>query len=526
MMAVPTISMAAAASWVNLGTATDFAVMAGSTITNTGYSVINGNIGLSPGSAVTGFPPGDEPSGSMYIANAGAIQAQNDLLTAYNDAAGQTPAEDLTGQDLGVLTLTPGVYNFSSSAQLTGRLILDGQNQSDPVFVFQIGSTLTTAVSSEVYLENGATPCRVFWQVGSSATLGVNSIFRGTIMANTSITANTGVTMLGRLLAMGGAVTLDTDTITDAICSEHEAPPAAGTPSSTATLNVIKNVAGGSEVPADFSLFVKNSSGVDVAGPAAGVVSPGTPYTLAAGTYVVGEVASAGYTPSYSVDGINSTSGNIALASGTTNTVTITNTYTPPGGGGGGAPILPLIKVIKTPDPLALTSGPGSVTYTYTVTNPGIFALSNVSVTDNKVSPVTYVSGDVNSDNLLEPTETWIYTGKTNLDATTTNTATATGSANGTIVTSLPASATVVVTPPVVTPPVVTPPVVTPPVVTPPVVTPPVVTGGKVVTRTVKGGQIPKTSTPFSAPMYELLLIGAALTLFGAVGWRNRKRYE
>jgi hypothetical protein len=133
---------------------------------------------------------------------------------------------------------------------------------------------------------------------------------------------------------------------------------------------------------------------------------------------------------------------------------------------------------------------------------------------------VTYVSGDVNADKLLQPGETWIYTSTTNLDATTTDTATATGSANGLTATGV-ASATVVVTSPVVVTPVVTPPVVVTPTVASPVVTPPVV-----VTRTVTGGQIPKTSTPFSIPMYELLLIGAALTLFGAVGWRKRKRYE
>jgi len=151
----------------------------------------------------------------------------------------------------------------------------------------------------------------------------------------------------------------------------------------------------------------------------------------------------------------------------------------------------PLINVIKTPEPLALTSGQGSVKYTYKVTNPGMVALSNVSITDDKVSPVNYVSGDVNADNLLQPNETWIYTGKVILNATTTNTATAKGSANGVTATDI-AFATVVVTPPVVG------------------------------TPTVTGGQLPKTATPW----YNVLLAGAALTLIGAVGWRSRKRYE
>jgi hypothetical protein len=189
-----------------------------------------------------------------------------------------------------------------------------------------------------------------------------------------------------------------------------------------------------------------------------------------------------------------------------------------------------MIKVIKTPSPTALT-GPGSVTFTYTVTNPGTVTLSGVSVTDTPLGPATYVSGDVNHDNLLEPTETWIYTITTNLDATTTNTATATGSANGLTATNI-ASATVVVTSPAVVTPVITPPAVTPPVVVTPVVVTPVApvssvpVASPVVTQTVKGGQMPKTSTPFSIPMYELLLLGVALTLFGAAGRRKRKRYE
>jgi uncharacterized repeat protein (TIGR01451 family) len=185
-----------------------------------------------------------------------------------------------------------------------------------------------------------------------------------------------------------------------------------------------------------------------------------------------------------------------------------------------------MIKVIKTPNPTALT-GPGSVTFTYTVTNPGTVTLSGVSVIDTPLGPATYVSGDVNHDNLLEPTETWIYTITTNLDATTTNTATATGSANGLTATNI-ASVTVVVTSPAVITPVITPPAVTPPVVVTPVapVSSVPVAASPVVTQTVKGGQMPKTSTPFSIPMYELLLLGVALTLCGAAGWRKRKRYE
>jgi hypothetical protein len=207
---------------VNLGTANNFAVLAGSAVTSAGNTVINGDLGLSPGTSVTGFGPGIV-NGTTHFGDAVALQAQNDLNTAYNTAAGLAPTENLTGQNLGGLTLTPGVYFFSSSAQLTGTLTLNGEGLVDPVFVFQMGSTLTTASDSSVVTINddgSSTPgISVFWQVGSSATLGTGTTFEGNILAMTSITATTGATDLdGRLLAENGSVTLDDNTIT--------APPA------------------------------------------------------------------------------------------------------------------------------------------------------------------------------------------------------------------------------------------------------------------------------------------------------------
>lgn len=213
----------AAESTVNLGTAASFAVLAGTTITNTGPSTIGGsvggNAGVSPGTSVTGFPPGTVSDGTLHSADAAALQAQADLATAYNDAASRAVTADLSGQDLGGLTLTAGVYKFSSSAQLTGTLILDAQGDPEAVFIFQIGSTLTTASSSAVSLINGARFCRVFWQVGSSATLGTNTEFVGHIFALTSIAAQTGATVQGQLLARNGAVTLDNNTITNGVCA-------------------------------------------------------------------------------------------------------------------------------------------------------------------------------------------------------------------------------------------------------------------------------------------------------------------
>ena len=209
----------AAPSPVDLGTADGYAVLGGQTVTNTGPSVITGDLGVSPGSAVTGFPPGIvSPPGTIHPADAVALQAQTDVTVAYDTTAGLPCTADLTGLNLGGLTLTPGVYCFSSSAQLTGTLTLDGQGDPEADFVFKTGSTLTTASASTVVLINQAQACRVFHQVGSSATLGTNSQFVGTILALTSITATTGTSVQGRLLARNGAVTLDTNSVTRPVC--------------------------------------------------------------------------------------------------------------------------------------------------------------------------------------------------------------------------------------------------------------------------------------------------------------------
>jgi Ice-binding-like/PEP-CTERM motif len=201
-----------AATLVDLGTAGSFAVLAGSTVTNTGPTTIQGNVGVSPGTAITGFPPGSV-NGTIYSAGTVAAQAQSDLTTAYNFAAGEAATATLTGTDLGGLTLLPGVYFFASTAQLTGTLTLDNTSNANALYVFQIGSTLTTASSSSVDFTNGFDD-NVFWQVGSSATLGTNTAFEGNILALTSITLTTGATILdGSALARNGAVTLDTNTI-------------------------------------------------------------------------------------------------------------------------------------------------------------------------------------------------------------------------------------------------------------------------------------------------------------------------
>lgn len=196
-----------------LGTAEDFAVLAGSTVTNTGASTVTGDLGVSPGSSVTGFPPGTI-TGTTHAGDATAAQAQIDLTVAYNNLVARPVTQDLTGQNLGGLTLGPGVYSFSSSAQLTGTLTLDGEGDANSTWVFQIGSTLTTASASVVDIINSGDAANVFWQVGSSATLGTTTDFKGNILAQASITLTTGATMEGRALARTGAVTLDTNDVT------------------------------------------------------------------------------------------------------------------------------------------------------------------------------------------------------------------------------------------------------------------------------------------------------------------------
>jgi hypothetical protein len=196
-----------------LSSAATFAVLGASTVTSTGPTVITGIVGLSPGTAVTGFPPGiaTEP---FDVADGAAAQGQLDLVSAWTTLKDEPCGTTLTSADLGGLTLTPGVYCFtSSSASLTGAVTLDAQGQADAAFVFQIASTLTTAAGASVVVTNGGSDCNVFWEVGSSATLGTGTRFGGTILALTSITVTTGATVAGRLLAHTGAVTLDSDTV-------------------------------------------------------------------------------------------------------------------------------------------------------------------------------------------------------------------------------------------------------------------------------------------------------------------------
>jgi hypothetical protein len=202
--------VAAQASTIDLATAQAFVVLAGATVTNTGPSVLNGGLGVSPGTALVGFGPPAVVNGASHSADAVALQAQNDLTNAYNVAAGQpvSPSNDLSGTDLGNRLLKAGAYRFTSSAQLTGPLTLDAEGDPNAQFVFEITSALTTAPGSSVVLVNGANPCNVYWQVGSSATLDTTTAFQGNLMALSSISLNNAATVIGRLLARNGQVSL------------------------------------------------------------------------------------------------------------------------------------------------------------------------------------------------------------------------------------------------------------------------------------------------------------------------------
>ncbi len=238
LLTLGTGQLALAQGPTQLGTAQSFAVLGGSTVTNTGPTIITGDLGVAPGTAITGFPPGTVVGGAIHDDDALALQAQNANTTAYNTLASKA-CNTVFGvpTDIGGLTLVPGVYCFSSSAQLTGALTLDAGGDSNAAWVFKVASTLITASNASVLLINGASSCNVAWQVGSSATIGTGTNFVGDILALTSITLTTNATLSGRALAQNGAVTMDSNTVTISACALPSVPPTITKSFSPATID-------------------------------------------------------------------------------------------------------------------------------------------------------------------------------------------------------------------------------------------------------------------------------------------------
>jgi len=254
----------AAQAPVGLGTAGSFAVLAGVIgVTNTGPTTITGDVGIHPGTVAVGFNT-VTLHGTLHAGDAVALQAKNDLTTAYTDAAGRTPFTAVP-TELGGTTLKAGVYR-SDTLGLTGTLTLDAEGNPNAVFIFQAASTLITASGSKVDLINGASLCNVYWQVGSSATLAKTTSFQGTILALTSITLETGATLQGRALARNGAVTLDNNVISNAACSAAPSPSPSATPSPSPKLTYTGSTAAAPGASITLRATLKTSAGVAIAG--------------------------------------------------------------------------------------------------------------------------------------------------------------------------------------------------------------------------------------------------------------------
>jgi hypothetical protein len=330
------LASSARAAAVGLGTADSFAVLGSSTVTNTGPSVISGDLGVSPASAVTGFPPGIIVGGTLHAADGVALQAQNDLVTAYNDAAGRSSSAVISA-DLAGRTLTPGVYTSATSLGLSGDLTLDGGGDPDAVFVFKAGSALNVGSGSRILFIGGAQPCNVFWQVGSSATIGAGSAFAGDIVALTSISLTTGATLQGRALARNGAVTLDTNTITKTTCAAAAAagaPTAVNTTATTPAGQPVTVVLGGG--PGTYTI---------IQGPAHGTLGPIDQNT---GTVV--------YTPAPGYSGPDAFTYVVGTVNGVSPPAIVRITVTTPGGTTPGGPTTPRLR-----GPTRCVSGPFSV---------------------------------------------------------------------------------------------------------------------------------------------------------------------
>ncbi len=450
-----------AATQLTIGTIDTFAVLAGTSVVNdSGPTVISGDVGVSPGTSLMGFPPGSI-AGASHLNTTFALQAKTDLDGAYLDAEGQ-PAAFIIPSELGGTVQTPSVYNSPTGTfHISGTVTLDAQGNPDATFIFKSASTLITSGSSHVVLINGAQACNIFWQVGGSATLGTNSSFEGNIMALTSVMVSTNATVEGRILARNGSVMLDSDFITKPPCTTPPPPPAPAPPPPVLPIPPIV-------IPSGSPSFAGSSYWAPL--PLINITKIPAPLALPSGAGTVTYTYTAtnvGVVPMVDVWVRDTLCADVKYVSGDTNndqiltvneswiyhctkmvTHTETNTATAHGWANGwdgydtanatvvvSAPLIPpLIHLVKTPDTFVLPFGGGAVTYTYIVTNPGVVPLSDVSVIDDKCTGlpgrVLGDAGDVNKNDLLDPDEVWRFTCVSQLTQTTTNIGTAEGHAN------------------------------------------------------------------------------------------------
>lgn len=280
---VATGGSAQAATAIGLGTADSYVVLAGAGVTNTGPTTLGGDLGSAPDGSVTGAADITFSSGTNYADGGPTAGAKLDLVTAYDNAAGQGPTIPIVA-DLAGLTLVPGVYTSASTILLTGALTLDAQGDPNAVWVFQAGSGLDVVSGASVTVTNGAQACNVFWQVGSTATLGTGVDFVGTVMALTSITLDTGATVDGRVLARNGSVTLDTNTITRPVCAAAPpvTPPATPPAAPAAPGDQVTAVPSGGVATGDGSTSLSTDAGATWLIAGAGVVVMGATAALAA----------------------------------------------------------------------------------------------------------------------------------------------------------------------------------------------------------------------------------------------------
>jgi len=436
---VPAISLALlvaplahAATTPSLGAAASYAIL-GNTYTNTAAgTTINGDIGFTTGPAVT--PGGTHPnygSGAPYatagIDQGNALTALGAQSCTFTFAPGAINlSTDTTHGPIGVYA--PGVYCSTGAMNVGGPLTLSGNG----TFIFRAVGALTSTSGATVTVSGGASVCDVFWTPTQATTLAANTTFVGTIIDDGGVTIGANTNWTGRSLAFGGTILTDTDTISAPSCTVT--PPAPGSPNVPPLINVRK-------VPSPLAL--PNGPGSVTYNYT--VTNPGA-VTLTDLTLVDDQCSNVQFLGGdTNGNGWLETSETWTYSCTTTLNTTTVNYATARGIGNGlaavdtaiaevvvGLPIVPpLIHVVKTPSPLSLPASGGSVTYSYTVTNPGTVALTGVTLTDNRCSNPSFVSGDVNADSRLQANETWHYTCTTNIPSTTTNTAVATGHANG-----------------------------------------------------------------------------------------------